>query len=115
MITNLPGNQTYTLTATDANGCTAQSTVFVANPPPVQWTQASTAPVICNGAANGNIQVQAQGGTGTLTYSIQPGAINNTTGQFNGLSGNTYTVNVTDANNCSQTTIVTVFEPTALQ
>lgn len=115
MITNLPGNQTYTLTATDANGCTAQSTVFVANPPPVQWTQASTAPVICNGAANGNIQVQAQGGTGTLTYSIQPGAINNTTGQFNGLSGNTYTVTVTDANNCSQTTIVTVFEPTALQ
>lgn len=115
MITNLPGNQTYTLTATDANGCTAQSTVFVANPPPVQWTQTTTTAVTCNSAANGSIQVQAQGGTGTLTYSLQPGATNNTTGQFNGLSGNTYTVTVADANNCSQTTIITVLEPSALQ
>lgn len=115
MITNLPGNQTYTLTATDANGCTAQSSVFVANPPAVQFTQASSSPVVCNGAANGSIQVQAQGGTGTLTYTIQPGGSSNTSGVFNGLNGTIYTITVVDANNCSQSTTVTVFEPSALQ
>lgn len=115
LITNLPGNQTYTITATDLNGCTISGSVFVANPPPLAFTQVSNTSVTCFNALNGSIQVSATGGTGTLNYTLQPGGMSNASGQFNGLAGNTYTITVSDANNCTHTTVVNVFEPTALQ
>ncbi|MBU3676592.1 MAG: T9SS type B sorting domain-containing protein, partial [Chitinophagaceae bacterium] len=115
LITNLPGNQTYTVTATDVNGCTITGTVFVGNPPPITFTQVSNTNVTCYNAANAGIQVQATGGTGSLTYTLQPGSMSNASGIFNGLSGNAYTITVSDANNCSTTTVVTVLEPNALQ
>ena len=110
----LTGNSTYTVTATDANGCTLTSSVFVAQPQLLVINTATATDITCNGLVNGILNTSASGGTGLLTYSILPLAINNTTGVFNGLSANTYTITVTDINNCTATSLLQINEPTAI-
>ena len=52
---------------------------------------------ICSAkAADASITVSASGGTGTLTYTLNPGAVSNTSGNFTGLGPGNYTVTVTD-------------------
>jgi gliding motility-associated-like protein len=108
---NLIGNTTYTITATDANGCSITSSVYIVDPQPIIFTSTSTTDVTCNAGSDGSISVQAIGGTGILNYSIAPNPQNNLTGIFNNLNANTYTVTVTDANNCTLTTVMIINEP----
>ena len=57
----------------------------------------------CEQATNGKVEVTASGGTGTLTYhlyNISDGTINSNNGIFTGLGAKTYTLSVTDANDC---------------
>jgi gliding motility-associated-like protein len=110
----LTGNSTYTVTATDANGCTLTSSVFVAQPQLLVINTATATDITCNGLVNGILNTSASGGTGLLTYSILPSAANNTTGVFNGLGANTYTITVTDINNCTATSLLQINEPTAI-
>lgn len=95
-----PGN--YTVRVTDDNGCFIESSVFNLSYPPqlVIDSEAST-DINCNGIDDGTITVSASGGTGTLTYTLNPGGISNTTGTFAGLGPGTYTVMVNDDNGCS--------------
>ena len=95
------GPGSYTITINDANGCTVTSNVFnFAYPPAIIIDSETSTPLICNGIDDATITVSASGGTGTLTYELNPGAINNTTGIFTGLGPGTYTVEVTDDNGC---------------
>ena len=58
------------------------------------------------------MSIVATGGTGLITYSIAPlGPQTNNTGNFNGLTAQTYTVIAKDANNCSITTSITLTQP----
>jgi hypothetical protein len=57
-------------------------------------------PISCNGQNNGSLNIVATGGTGLLTYTLQPTGIQNTTGIFNNLAPGIYSVNVTDSKNC---------------
>ncbi|MCB9332820.1 MAG: SprB repeat-containing protein [Lewinellaceae bacterium] len=108
-----PGNLsagTYTVTVTDANGCTATTSATVTEPPGLSLS-ASANPTDCNGAATGSINLTVSGGTPTYSYAWTGGA----TGQNPGnLSAGTYTVTVTDANGCTATTSATVTEPPGL-
>ncbi len=52
------------------------------------------------GAANGSLIFTAAGGTIPYNYTLTPGALVNQTGIFNNLSGNTYSVSITDLNGC---------------
>ncbi|MCB9332824.1 MAG: SprB repeat-containing protein [Lewinellaceae bacterium] len=98
---------TYTVTVTDANGCTATTSATVTEPPGLSLS-ASANPTDCNGAATGSINLTVSGGTPTYSYAWTGGA----TGQNPGnLSAGTYTVTVTDANGCTATTSATVIEP----
>lgn len=108
---NLLGNVTYTIIATDANGCSISTTVFVSQPPALVIDSTFFTNITCNGANDGTINVYASGGTGILNYNIAPLGINNVTGAFVGLLANTYTVTITDANLCSLSTIFTILEP----
>lgn len=110
----LQGNVTYTVTATDMNGCTATTAVFVPQPTQVTINSMTSTPVTCFGASNGGIQTNASGGTGSLAYTLNPGAQTNATGTFNGLTGLTYTVTASDANGCTATSSTAVFQPTAV-
>ncbi|MEO6884517.1 MAG: gliding motility-associated C-terminal domain-containing protein [Bacteroidia bacterium] len=95
--TGLCSGVTYTITATDANGCFNTSTVVFSNPPQLTLNTSQTN-ISCNGGCNGTGTVTASGGTGTYTYSWSGGQ---TTSSINSLCAGTYLVTVKDANGCS--------------
>jgi gliding motility-associated-like protein len=94
----VPGN--YTLYIKDNHGCTRDTfinlaTILTPSISGLNLTQAS-----CSFPNGGSIQVISSGGTAPISYSLNGGAAS-TIGSFNGLSGGSYTVTVTDANGCS--------------
>ncbi|MEA1898950.1 MAG: gliding motility-associated C-terminal domain-containing protein, partial [Bacteroidota bacterium] len=106
---------TYTVSVTDVNGCgpALSGNLLVSEPPELIITNNSSTDITCNGANDGMIIVNATGGNGTLIYTLTPGAISNNDGVFTNLSQNTYTVSVTDDNNCGPviTPEMTIIEP----
>lgn len=110
---NLVANS-YTVQVVDANQCSASSLVLITQPSALLFTTTSAQALSCYNSSNGSIQVNATGGTGMITYQLQPGNQINTNGLFSSLSGGTYTVTAIDANACSASTILTVQVPTQL-
>ncbi|MEZ0542235.1 hypothetical protein [Fibrella arboris] len=105
---------TYSVTVTDANGCSLSRSVTLTDPPALTLT-ASTQQPACFGAATGRIDLTPTGGTGAYTY-LWTGPVSNgaTTQHLNNISAGTYQVTVTDANGCSQTLAATLTDPPAL-
>ena len=99
---------TYTLDATDANGCFASTDITLTEPLPFVYTVDST-PEYCldsNGTASINV---TQGGTGAYAYLWDDGQAQITdTATF--LKSNLYSVRVTDANGCQFTENIFVAE-----
>lgn len=93
----------YTVTVTDANGCTQPDTANVIEPPAIV-INTSFQDANCN-QANGSATANANGGTGLLTYQWIGGPA---TATYNNIAAGTYSVIVTDANGCSDTTTATV-------
>jgi gliding motility-associated-like protein len=108
------GAGTYTVTVTDLNGCTSQSSIQIITPNAPTMNAPAIVSVLCHGQNNGSISITASGGTGQLTYGILPGGTTNTSGQFNNLIAGTYTLSATDASGCSVSSIVVVTEPPVL-
>ena len=101
---NLPAG-TYIITVTDANSCTAQTSVVVSatNAPTVTASSTQSGCTVANGTATAN----PSGGTGAYTYSWNTAPVQNTQ-TANNLSAGIYTVTATDVNGCSAQTSVTV-------
>jgi len=94
----------YTVTVTDENECQKTMTITIEQPPAITVIASSTDETM-SGANDGSATASANGGTGNLSYQWS----NMQTGQMiNGLSAGTYTVTVTDENNCTQIETVTV-------
>ena len=108
------GPNNYTISATDANGCSATTLLNITQPTAVGITTATANNVSCNGQADGSINIAATGGTGTINYNLMPGNITNSTGAFANLGPNNYTISATDANGCIATTLVNITQPTAV-
>lgn len=102
---------TYTVTVTDANGCTATQSFTLTQPAPFVVTPSQTN-VSCNGGANGSAEVSVTGGTGAYTYSWAPSG--GTSAAAYGLAAGTYTVTIKDANLCQTTQSFTITQPAAL-
>lgn len=102
----------YTVTVTDANGCTFTTTVTIVNL--IQINIVTTAAsVSCNGICDGTATATPGGGTPPYTYLWMPGG--QTTQTAVNLCPGVYTVTATDANGCATTVQVTVpAGPTAL-
>lgn len=94
----------YYATVTDANGCTATSTVVISNTSTLAANLTTTS-TSCN-ACNGMIAASPTGGTGPYTYLWSPGGV--TTPNHSGLCAGTYNVTITDSSGCSVTSSATV-------
>ncbi|MDO9188063.1 MAG: PKD domain-containing protein [Bacteroidia bacterium] len=104
---------TYTINVTDASGCLTIDSLTITEPAPVDVSISSLTDVLCNGGNTGSITVAATGGTGPLyTYSWTPVMSDSSTAA--NLSIGTYTVNVTDQNNCLKSISATITEPALL-
>ncbi len=96
---------TYFVTVTDANQCTMNSIVIVNQPDAIQLSTSVVQPS-CLGSANGSINLTVTGGTQPYTYQWDNGVspVQNPTN----LNPGTYSVTVTDVNQCTQTTMATL-------
>jgi gliding motility-associated-like protein len=94
----------YTLTVTDGSNCGTSETFTISEPSELEITTSSQNST-CE-LANGSATVSATGGTGTYTYSWNPGNIQTATAP--NLNAGTYTVVVTDQNGCSENGSVTI-------
>ena len=97
------GAGTYSLTVTDASGCTSESSATIddSNAP---MSSASATPTTC-GENNGSATVTATGGQAPYTYVWSSADTDN---MIDGLEPGTYEVTVTDANGCTDSSSVTV-------
>ncbi len=94
------GAGTYNVVVQDAGGCTSvASSITITEPTAVAHTSSATN-ASC-GANNGTISATATGGTAPYTYSIDNGGGYQSSGNFAGLTANTYQVIAMDANGCT--------------
>jgi hypothetical protein len=108
-LTNL-GTGTYSVTVTDANACTASTSATITQPSALT-ASATSVNVLCNGGTTGSVNLTASGGTGALTYAWSNSS---TSEDLSNVAAGTYSVTVTDANNCTATASATVSQPTAI-
>lgn len=101
----------YTVTVTDANGCTDSRSVTLTQPSDVTLSGVAT-DATC-GQSNGSITLTAGGGVGPYTYAWTTPGVNGSSPA--NLSPGTYNPTVTDANGCTETTTVIVSTPTKLE
>ncbi len=96
---------TYSVTITDANGCSAVEMVNINEPLEIVISTSST-PTTCAGM-DGTATASAFGGIGTFTYAWSGGQNTQT---ISGLDMGTYTVTATDDNGCTATAIIEVLD-----
>ncbi|MGD1846244.1 MAG: T9SS type A sorting domain-containing protein [Salibacteraceae bacterium] len=112
---------TYSLTVTDANGCTyTDSQVLTA---PTGVTTSITSPtftggfnISCAGNTDGSATVSASGGAGNYTFNWSgPGGFTATGASINNLAAGLYILTTTDGAGCQFTDSITLTEPVVLQ
>lgn len=100
----------YELTLTDDFGCIVNEPFEIFEPDEILVTETIT-DVVCAGDSNGSIEIEIAGGT--LPYDISwtgPNGFTSADEDLFGLSGGTYTLDLTDGNGCFFTAPYTVNE-----
>jgi len=93
---------TYTLSATDVNGCVATATSNVASSSSPTITAVASPTVVCTTSPS------TLTATGASTYTWEPGALTGTSVSVSPATTTFYTVTGTDANNCTALAVVNV-------
>ncbi|MFN3874956.1 MAG: beta strand repeat-containing protein, partial [Flavobacteriales bacterium] len=102
---------TYTVTATDANGCTATAEATIGGPQFEVWAAPeAVTPVSCFGLSDGAVTLDVSGGSGsyTITWNTSPPQTGLTA---TGLAAGNYLALVVDDNGCDQEKWVSVTIP----
>ncbi|MCC6725296.1 MAG: T9SS type A sorting domain-containing protein [Saprospiraceae bacterium] len=97
---------TYNYTVTDQNGCVANTTITVTQPPALLLSISKTN-VTCYNGQNGTAKVSVLGGTSPYSY-LWNTIPAQTTATATNLEVGTYLVTVTDAKGCTKTATVTI-------
>jgi hypothetical protein len=108
--TSLPVGS-YTVTVTDANGCSATRTESIVNSSTLTINVSSLSSPSCHGAATGAVTLTAIGGRAPYAFNWLDGVSGSTR---TGMRAGTYTAVVEDADRCRITQVVTLTEPTPI-
>ncbi len=100
----------YVVTVSDSNSCMATDSLTV-NQPDVIEISSTIIPVGCNGESSGSIDISTAGGSGEYSYNWDNSA---TSEDLNNLSVGSYTVLVTDGNNCTAQSTFEVTQSTLI-
>lgn len=100
----------YTVTITDANGCSDMQTASVMNQAGLSST-VSQNNILCNGQCNGNASANVTGGSLPYTYLWSNTQATHTA---TNLCSGTYSVVVSDANGCTTVQSVTITQPSPI-
>jgi gliding motility-associated-like protein len=103
---------TYLAQVKGADGCASSASVTIVQQPSVFVNLGIVNDPLCNGSANGTITVVPNGGTLPYTCLWTPAV--GTTATITGLTANTYSVTVTDANGCKASRSTALIDPPAL-
>ncbi|PCH94898.1 MAG: hypothetical protein COB85_05095, partial [Bacteroidetes bacterium] len=103
------GGGIFTVTVTDGTGCTAISSVTLSAPSAPTATVVGTDPSSC-GASDGSASSTGTGGSTPYTYAWSSGG---SSAIESNLSAGSYSVTISDANNCSGTASVILTDPGA--
>lgn len=113
--TGLNGGNTYTVSITDANNCEWTEEITLDNPDPVEASVTDLRDVSCFEGADGVAQVTGSGGVAPFSYEWSANAGGQTTESAVDLAAGTYTVTVSDANDCTTEVEVSLQEPEELR
>jgi sugar lactone lactonase YvrE len=102
-----PGS--FTITATDNNGCTAFTSITITQPTQLSISMSAVDNVNCYGGTGSATANVAVGGTPPYYYSWTPSGGGNLTGT--GLTAGNYTITATDNNGCIATTGTILTQP----
>lgn len=110
--TGLPPGD-YTVTVSDANGCTATASASVTEPPRLRIGLVEALDLICNGLPTGVISLTASGGT--PEYQFSPDGVRFfSSPELSELLAGAYNVKVRDANGCLDSLTVSLNQPPPL-
>lgn len=102
----------YTVTITDANGCSKTQSTTITQPSILTAQLVSSVAPTCYNGTNGTFSIQASGGT--PNYSFNRGSGAQATGVFSNVAAGIHNVTVTDANGCTVTQSVSISQPAAI-
>lgn len=104
-ITNTPidsiivGEGTYSVTITDAGGCSVSDSINIFSNPPINISL-DKIDVWCKHDSTGTIMIIASGGTPPYSYVLHPNNISSTTNIFDSLPKGSYIVEIIDSYGC---------------
>ncbi len=102
---------TYYVTITDNAMCTALDSVVITIPDTLRAIY-SVSEITCAGEDDGELEISAFDGTGTIEYALDGVYASNNT--FGSLSPGTYTLSARDAIGCVKDTMITLADPTPM-
>ncbi|MFN5440394.1 MAG: SprB repeat-containing protein, partial [Flavobacteriia bacterium] len=102
---------TYSVVVTDQQGCQASASYVVSQPSAILTLNAAITNASCSGTTTATIDLTVTGGTAPYTYAWSNQAI---TEDLASVGVGTYSVTVTDAGGCVDSTSITVTQPAPL-
>ena len=109
-INGTPGNS-YTVTVTDASGCTSTNSYTLQEASSPLSLQSAITNVKCAGGSDGTASLTVNGGVAPYTFDWSNG---HNSATATNLTAGVYSVQVTDANGCSEVLAFTISEPQPL-
>ena len=114
---------TYNVEVTDSNGCKISQSFVITEPPPIILTSTLSDfngfNISCNGQNDGSIDITVSGGRisgGDIDYTYEWTTLNGSgldpnVADQSGLTAGTYTIKITDSNNCTLTRSIDIVQP----
>ncbi len=103
----------YTVTATDANGCSITGEISITQPPDVNISLLDVVNLLCNGVPTGAVTVEGGGGQPPYTFSAD-GQSFITSGTLSDLPAGDYWIKIKDAGGCIDSVFATITQPPPL-